>query len=351
MTTPRPDRARAALFRSLRFRDHDTYSPPSPTPPEGGVSHPENAGRLIAIDGALERLDLLRDRPEIPFLTASDDALTRVHDPRYIAGVREFAAQGGGWLDGDTFVGPQSVEIAALAAGAGIAAVDTALDGQARHGFVLPRPPGHHATPARGMGFCLFNTIAIAAAHALNRGLERILIVDWDVHHGNGTQDAFYDTDAVLFISMHQSPLYPGSGAASERGAGRGDGYTINLPLPAGCDDRAYADVFDRVILPAANAYRPRFVLVSAGFDAHANDPLANMRLSDQGFAELARRVVQIGDDHASGRVVAVLEGGYDPEALAASVVATLAVLDGNDASLPDGASESQERWNGDAGR
>ena len=142
--------------------------------------------------------------------------------------------QGGGWLDADTVVGPTSVDVAALAAGAGIAAVDAALDGRARRGFVLARPPGHHATPTRGMGFCLFNTIAVAAAHALDRGLERILIVDWDVHHGNGTQDAFYETDQVLFCSVHQWPLYPGTGAASERGAGRGEGYTINVPLAAG---------------------------------------------------------------------------------------------------------------------
>src|SRR5262249_15120551 len=155
------------------------------------------------------------------------------------------------------FVGPHSFDVAALAAGAGIAAVDAALDGQARRGFVLARPPGHHATPRRGMGFCLFNTIAIAAAHALNRRVQRVLIVDWDVHHGNGTQDAFYEPDQVLFISTHQSPLYPGTGATTERGAGRGEGFTINLPLSPGADDATYQDVFDRVVVPAAAAYRP----------------------------------------------------------------------------------------------
>jgi acetoin utilization deacetylase AcuC-like enzyme len=338
MTIRPPDRERAALFRSPRFRDHDT----------GG--HPENAGRLIAIDDALERLDLLTGRPDVPFAPASDEALTRVHDSRYVNGIREFAERGGGWLDGDTFVGPESVDIAALAAGAGIAAVDAALDGRARHGFVLARPPGHHATPARGMGFCLFNTIAVAAAHARERGLERILIVDWDVHHGNGTQDAFYETDGVLFISTHQSPLYPGTGAATERGEGRGEGYTINIPLPAGGDDQTYTEVFDQIVLPAANDYRPQLVLVSAGFDAHAADPLASMRLTEAGFTDLARRVVQIADDHAEGRLVAILEGGYDPRALANSVAATLAVLDGDSASLPGGASESRRQGNGDAG-
>ena len=333
--------SRAALYRSPVFREHDTGA------------HVENASRLVAIDAELEQLDLLRDRPEIPFEPATDESLALVHDPRYIAGVRQFAADGGGWLDADTAVSPRSVDAAALAAGAGIAAVDAALDDRARRGFVLARPPGHHATPTRGMGFCLFNTVAVAAAHALDRGLDRVLIVDWDVHHGNGTQDAFYDTDRVLFASVHQWPLYPGTGAASERGSGRGEDYTINLPLAAGADDRTYEDVFDRVILPAAAAYRPQLVLISAGFDAHAHDPLGGMRLTERGFGDLARRVVRIAEEHAEGRVVAFLEGGYDPPALAASVVATLAAFDADDASLRGGAprSEPERRQNGDAAR
>jgi acetoin utilization deacetylase AcuC-like enzyme len=336
MTTRPPDqqpgRERAALFRSLAFREHNTGE------------HPENAGRLLAIDTALERLDLLAGRPEIPFHAAPDDLLARVHDLRYIAGIREFAAQGGGWLDADTPVGPHSVEVAALAAGAGVAAVEATLVGRAQRGFVLARPPGHHATPTRGMGFCLFNTIAVAAAHALARGLDRVLIVDWDVHHGNGTQDAFYESDKVLFCSVHQWPLYPGTGAASERGAGNGAGYTINVPLAVGANDDAYMEVFDQIIVPAANAFQPQIVLISAGFDAHANDPLAGMLVTELGFASLARRVIGIADDHADGRVVAFLEGGYDPPALAASVVVTLAELDGDDASLADALGSSDGR-------
>ena len=328
----RPGRERTALFRSLAFREHDTGD------------HPENAGRLLAIDSELERLNLLAGRPEIPFNAAPDDVLALVHDPRYIAGIREFSAQGGGWLDADTPVGARSVDIAALAAGAGIAAVDAALDDRAQRGFVLARPPGHHATPTRGMGFCLFNTIAVAAAHALSHGLDRVLIVDWDVHHGNGTQDAFYETDKVLFCSVHQWPLYPGTGAANERGAGRGAGYTINVPLAAGADDDAYREVFDQLILPAANAFRPQIVLISAGFDAHANDPLGGMLVTERGFANLARRVVGIAGDHADGRVVAFLEGGYDPPALAASVVATLAAFDDDDASLAEALRSSDGR-------
>ena len=340
MPTPPPEgqphRERAAIFRTALFREHDT----------GG--HPENAGRLVAIDDALERQDLLRDRPGIPFTAAPDEALARVHDPRYIAGVREFASRGGGWLDADTAVGPNSVDIAALAAGAAIAAVDAALDDQAKRGFVLGRPPGHHATPTRGMGFCIFNTVAVAAAHALSRGVDRVLIVDWDVHHGNGTQDAFYDSDLVLFCSIHQWPLYPGTGAVTERGSGRGLGYTINVPLAAGADDDAYADTFEQVIVPAGGAFRPQLVLISAGFDAHADDPLGGMLVTAEGFGDLAHRVIEVAANHADGRVVAVLEGGYDPQALAASVVATLAALDGDDASLGN-ALERERRWNGDA--
>jgi acetoin utilization deacetylase AcuC-like enzyme len=313
---------RTALLQSPRFRDHDTGS------------HPENATRIAAIAAALAREQTHVIRPEIPFGPAADEALSRVHDARYVAGLREFTAQGGGWLDADTYAGPESFAVAALAAGAALAAVDAVLDGDVRRAFVLGRPPGHHATPQRGMGFCLFNTVAIAAAQALARGIERVLIVDWDVHHGNGTQDAFYDSDRVLFCSLHQSPLYPGTGAARERGEGAGLGYTLNVPLPAGTDDARYLAAFDEHVVPAAHDYQPQLVLVSAGFDAHQRDPLANLRLTTSCFAALTRRVVQIAHDHADGRVIAILEGGYDPPALAESVLAVLAVLDEDDALL-----------------
>lgn len=317
--TARPEAGRAALLRDSRFQGHDT----------GG--HPENARRLRAIEQELAARDLVRDRLVVPFDAASDAALGLVHDPRYVSGVREFAAQGGGYLDADTVVRPDSVDMAALAAGAGMAAVDAALDGVVARSFVLARPPGHHATPQRGMGFCIFNTIAVAADHALERGVSRVMIIDWDVHHGNGTQDAFYESDRVLFVSFHQSPLYPGSGAASERGAGRGSGYTLNVPLRAGGGDEVYEKVFEEVVVPAAAAYQPELVLISAGFDAHAADPLASMRVSEAGFAGMARHARNVAETHAEGRLIAFLEGGYDPPALARSVAATLAVLDNAD--------------------
>lgn len=312
-----PSKGKAALLRSPRFRDHDPGD------------HVENPHRLVAIDAELDRQQLDAGRPDVPFAAADLAGVERIHDPRYVDLIARAAAAGGGWLDSDTYLGPESFEVAMLAAGAGVAAVDAALDGTATKGFVLARPPGHHATPRHGMGFCLLNTIAIAGAHALARGITRVLIVDWDVHHGNGTQDAFYETDQVLFCSIHQSPFYPGTGAAEETGSGRGQGYTLNIPLRAGQGDPDYVRIFDERILPAAQTYRPELILISAGFDAHAHDPLGGMRLTEIGFATLAQRVVDLAAQTAADRVVAILEGGYDPDALARSVASVLRVLDG----------------------
>jgi len=313
---PSPASRSTALLRSERFRGHDTGA------------HPENPGRLAAVEAELARAGLLTDRPNVEFGSAPPEAVARVHDRRYLAAVEALARRGGGFLDADTIVRPDSVEVALLAAGAGVAAVEAVLAGRARRAFVLGRPPGHHATPARGMGFCLVNSAAVAAAHALALGLERVAIIDWDVHHGNGTQDAFDESERVFFCSVHQSPLYPGTGAAGERGRGRGLGFTLNLPLPPGQGDAAYERVFDERVVPAVRAYRPELVVVSAGFDAHADDPLAGMRLTERGFAALARRAVDLAEETAEGRLVALLEGGYDPTALARSVAAVLAELD-----------------------
>jgi acetoin utilization deacetylase AcuC-like enzyme len=306
-----------ALLRSPRFLDHDTGD------------HVENAARLPAIDAELDRQALVAGRPEIAFGPADLVDVERVHNPWYVQAIERAAHQGGGWLDHDTYLSPASFDVALLAAGAAVAAVDAALDGTVHHAFAIVRPPGHHATPERGMGFCLLNNVAIAAAHALARGLTRVLVVDWDVHHGNGTQDAFYASDQVLFFSTHQYPFYPGTGAADETGLGKGEGYTINLPLPAGQRDENYLRLFDERLLPVAAGFRPELILVSAGYDAHANDPLGGMRLTESGFAALADRLTTLAAAHADNRLIAVLEGGYDPPALARSVAATLRVLDG----------------------
>jgi acetoin utilization deacetylase AcuC-like enzyme len=239
-------------------------------------------------------------------------------------------------LDPDTFTSPESYDVALLAAGAACQAVDHVLgSGAGTRAFALVRPPGHHAERGKAMGFCLFNNVAIAAAHARAQGLDRVAIVDYDVHHGNGTQASFYTDPSVLFVSSHQYPYYPGTGAANETGAGAGKGFTINLPLEAGATDADYELVYERVVLPALRKFKPQLLLVSAGFDAHHRDPLAGMRLTTGQFGRLTALIAGVAEEVCDGRVVALTEGGYDLEALAASLDIAMRVLNG-DALLDD---------------
>ncbi len=292
--------------------------------------HPENASRLRAIESALESADLIVGRPKLTYERASDDAIARVHTEQYLNLLKDIEAQGGGaWLTSDTPVGPDSFDTARLVSGAVIAAIDAVQEGAVRRAFILGRPPGHHATPDGGMGFCLINHIGVGAAHALANGAERIAVIDWDVHHGNGTQDMFYESNEVFVCSVHQSPLYPGTGAASERGSGPGEGYTLNLPLPANQDNAVYEAVFRDRVLPAVRRFAPDLILVSAGFDAHRADPIGGMNVTEAGFAAIASLVVDLAEEVCDGKVVATLEGGYDPPALSRSVVAVLNVFDG----------------------
>lgn len=328
MSEPSPSAQRgqrAAVLRSPVFLGHETGA------------HVENPGRLLAIDAELERRGLLGNRPEVSFAPAAREAIARVHDERYLDLLEQVTVAGGAWLDADTMIGPDSLEVAKLAAGAGIAAVDAALDDRVKRAFVLGRPPGHHATRQRGMGFCLINNIAAAAAHAISRGVNRVAIVDWDVHHGNGTQDIFYGNDQVLFCSVHQSPLYPGTGDVSEKGIGPGWGFTLNIPLPPGEGDSTYLRVFDEIILPCVRKYSPELVLISAGFDAHQSDPLGSMRVTDAGFRAMAERTIELAEETANGRVVAFLEGGYDPQALGRSVADVIDALDSDSNGEYDG--------------
>jgi acetoin utilization deacetylase AcuC-like enzyme len=245
-----------------------------------------------------------------------------------LGGLESIAQAGGGWIDADTMVGRDSVDVARLSAGAAIAAVNAVIDGPSSRAFVISRPPGHHATPSRSMGFCLINTVAIAAAHALQHGLDRVAILDWDVHHGNGTQDAFYDRSDVFYCSLHRSPFYPGTGAASETGAGSGIGSTLNIPLPTQTGDTTYLHLLRNVVMPAINAYEPELLLVSAGYDAHRGDPLGGMGVTKPGFQEFTRIAIEIAEDRCDGRLVLVLEGGYDPPALARCVADAVEILD-----------------------
>jgi acetoin utilization deacetylase AcuC-like enzyme len=293
--------------------------------------HVEVAARLEAIiahlekTGLKERLTLIKPRP------ATVDEIALVHQRDYIKEIEETAQKGGGWLDPDTVMSAGSYQAALYAAGGLIQAVEAVMVGEPSSAFALVRPPGHHATVGYAKGFCLFNNIAIAARYALEKyKLERILIVDFDVHHGNGTQDTFYDDPGVMYISTHEYPFYPGSGAVEETGGGEAEGTNVNIPLPAGCGDAEYLKVFEQVIMPLARRFKPQLILVSAGYDGHWADPLAMMELTVSGYGRIAGIIKGLADELCGGRLAFTLEGGYNLNALAASVKATFDVLLGN---------------------
>ncbi|MDT7043512.1 histone deacetylase [Candidatus Nitronereus thalassa] len=287
-----------------------------------GPGHPESPERLRVINAQLEATGIMAKLTRIEPRKAATEWITRIHDPAYVQCLEEKAPSVGYVsLDPDTSMSPGSLTAAYLAAGGAMAAVDAIMDNQVDQVFCAVRPPGHHAEATHAKGFCLFNTVAIAARYIQERhGLKRILIVDWDVHHGNGTQHVFEDDPSVLFFSTHQFPFYPGTGAFVERGRGAGEGATINMPLDGGQGPDDYRAIFEQVLVPAAKAFHPEFVLISAGFDAHQDDPLASMALTDESYGELTRLVTGIANAHCHGRIVSCLEGGYALRALAGSV-------------------------------
>lgn len=295
-------------------------------------AHPERIARIRAIETALGERDWLgwevSDSPE-----ATDAQLHALHPPAYCASIEVACRGGGGLLDADTVVCPDSYEAARHAAGGAAALVDALVAG-APVGASLHRPPGHHAEAARAMGFCLFNNVAVAAQHALDaHGLERVLILDWDVHHGNGTNDLFHADPRVLFCSIHEWPLYPGSGSSADQGSGAGLGYTMNLPVPSGSGDAVFTSMVDHVVLPVARSYGPQLILVSAGYDAHADDPLAGCEVTDAGFAAMAASMRRFAAE-VEAPLGLVLEGGYDLGALARGLLATLQTMDRDPAEL-----------------
>jgi acetoin utilization deacetylase AcuC-like enzyme len=293
--------------------------------PEG--DHPERPERIRAATTALESARLPGRRLDLTPRDATIEELCRVHAPAYVEELSGIAGRSG-YLDEDTYFVPASHGAALRAAGGCVALVDALMKGEAQYGVGLVRPPGHHARPAAAMGFCLLNNVAVAAAHARARGAERVAIVDWDVHHGNGTQEIFYEDPAVLFVSLHQFPFYPGTGSVAEVGRGDGVGATLNVPLSAGAADAAYLAAFDRIVAPRLFEFDPDLVLVSAGFDAHVRDPLGEMRVTNAGYAGMLRRISRALPRGARGRLGIVLEGGYDLEGLGGGLRATLEAVD-----------------------
>ncbi len=291
-------------------------------------NHPENPGRLKAITSHLQVTGLLDALELIEPEEADEEAIRGVHSAEMIERVRDICKAGGGHLDADTFASSRSCTTARKAAGGVVRAIKGVMRGELSNAMALVRPPGHHATRTASMGFCLFNNIAIGARYLIEkRGLERVLCVDWDLHHGNGTQDIFYDSRKVFYFSIHQGDCYPGTGMQGEKGVGEGLGFTLNTPLPAGTPEVEYLERFRRSLAVIAEMFSPEFVLVSAGFDAHRDDPLGGLMVTEGGYAEMTRLVKRLAEEQCDGRLVSALEGGYHPDALAGSVFAHLEAL------------------------
>jgi acetoin utilization deacetylase AcuC-like enzyme len=310
------------LIFSTKFLDHRT--------PPGHPERVERGEMMQDLVASWKQRGRLVEEPR----PAARAELRRVHSDDHLAAIDRTAGRTTS-LDPDTYTSPESRDVALLAAGAAIGGVDALVQSRATRVLALVRPPGHHAERDRAMGFCLYNNVAAAAAHALSLGMERVAVMDYDVHHGNGTQWIFYDDPRVLYLSTHQYPYYPGTGAADEIGLGKGAGFTVNVPLEAGSTDGDYVEVFNSLIIPVIDQYRPELILISAGFDAHEEDPLAGMRLSAGGYGLLTKALCDAADRHCRGRVVGVTEGGYNLAALKACLESCLAALDGAEVSRP----------------
>ncbi len=318
------------IVSSERFADHIT--------PPGHPESPERNAVLETVAATVKKLaadasSLLKDAPTLKAtveivepVAATREQLLRVHPASHVDAIEATRGKAS-MIDADTYTSPDTADVALLAAGAAVQAVDAVLDGTHRTAAALVRPPGHHAESVRAMGFCFYNNVAVAAAHARARGLSRVAVVDYDVHHGNGTQEMFYDDPSVLYISTHQYPFYPGTGAAEETGRGAGKGFTVNVPLEAGATDGDYLQVFEAVVLPVLRQFKPELLLISAGFDAHEADPLAQMRLTAAGLALMTAGLMMAATDVCRGHVVLVTEGGYALKALNESLTGALTTL------------------------
>lgn len=303
------------------YLEHDT-----------GFGHPERSDRLPAVMEYLEKQSYFGDIERVAPRPAELEWVRQIHTSRYMERARTACSKHYSHLDvPDVAISPKSYDIALLAAGGALELGDRVVSGALDNAFALVRPPGHHAEHEMALGFCLFNNIAILARYLQQKhGLDKILILDWDVHHGNGTQHTFEEDPSVVYVSLHQYPFYPGTGAASETGLGRGSGATLNCPMPAGADDTDYKQAFVDRILPKVDEFKPEIILISAGFDAHADDPLAQINLTTDCYGWMTERMIEAADRHAQGRLITILEGGYDLNALAQSVGIHLGVMSGS---------------------
>ncbi len=291
-------------------------------------AHVENSSRLVETVALLKKSQIMGKLLAIPPRAAFVEEVELVHSQEHISRVRRCSTRGGSWLDGDTYASPASYEVALYAVGGVLQGVDAVMTGKADHAFALVRPPGHHATSHEAMGFCLFNNIAVAARYARKEyKLERILIADFDVHHGNGTQEIFYSDPGVLYFSTHQYPWYPGSGDIREDGYGEGKGFTVNVPLPAYCGDNELLRAYQEILVPVSQRFKPQLILVSAGYDSHWADQLSLMQLTVEGFAGIVKTIKVLADELCQGKLLLSLEGGYHLEALSHSIKATLEIL------------------------
>ncbi len=303
---------KTALVYDPRFLEHNDET------------HPENANRLKSIISALTENDLLKSVQTFSPRVAKEKEISLIHGSSYIQTLQKFCKNGGGYLDPDTYAFQPSFETAKLSAGGVLTAVEAVMKKEADVSFALVRPPGHHAESDRAMGFCLFNNVAVAAKYLQKEyGFKKILIIDWDLHHGNGTQHSFYDDASVLYFSTHQYPYYPGTGNYGETGTREGEGFTVNVPLPGGCGDAEYIYAFEKILAPVARQFAPDFILVSCGFDAYVHDPLGGMKITEEGFLKLFQSVQKLSSELCENRLVLALEGGYNLKGLG-SIMTTL---------------------------
>ncbi|MBL0264790.1 MAG: histone deacetylase [Leptospiraceae bacterium] len=304
-----------AIAYREEFLDHETGQ------------HPENYKRLTSILDKLHTKSYFKELIQPEIREATEEEIASIHTISYIQDFQKRVKMGAGHFDPDTPYSSGSYKAAALASGSGIVLADTILSGAVNTGFALVRPPGHHAEKYHAMGFCMFNNVAITTKYLQSKGIKKVLILDWDVHHGNGTENSFYSDDSVYFISTHQYPFYPGTGAEKDQGTGKGLGYNLNIPLRRGSSNQDYFNAFNERIIPAIDKFQPEFILISAGFDAHREDPLGGMDLSTDAYEQFTEIICKKAKEICQGRIISFLEGGYELEALAESVEAHLAVL------------------------